>query len=365
MRLASRGLPALALAVTGLAGVLAGPAAADPGRHDPAGHVYTQNNSPAGNAVLAFNRDRDGRLTPAGSVATGGTGTGAGLGSQGAVTLSGDLLFAVNAGSNDISVLRVRHDGLRLVDRVSSGGTDPISVAVRGHLVYVLNNGGAGNISGFVVDHDGDIRPLPGSTRSLTGSGPAQVAFTPFGDRLVVTEKASNTIDTFALGRDGRPGQAVSHASSGATPFGFDFDRHSDLIVSEAAGGPSGTSAVSSYDLSHGGFSLVSPSVPNGQGAACWVLVSKSDRLAFVANTGSGTVSSYRIARDGSLTLVAGAAETVGGSAIDLAQSDDGRFLYSLTTGKIAGAHQNADGSLSPVNDATGIPAGDVGLAAD
>jgi 6-phosphogluconolactonase len=236
---------------------------------------------------------------------------------------------------------------------------------VRGRLVYVLNNGGAGNISGFVADHDGHLRPLPGSTRVLAGSGPAQVAFTPEGDRLVVTEKTSNTIDTFGLGRDGRPGAAVSHASSGATPFGFDFDRRSDLIVSEAAGGPNGTSAVSSYDLSRGGFSLVSPSVPNGQGAACWVLVSKNDRFAFVANTGSGTVSSYRIARDGSLTLVAGAAETVGGSAIDLAQSDDGRFLYSLTTGKVAGARQNGDGTVSPVNDATGLPAGDVGLAGD
>jgi 6-phosphogluconolactonase len=365
MRLNPRGLSALAVAATGLAGALAGPAAAEPGGHGPAGHVYTETNSPAGNSVLVFDRDRDGRLSPAGSVATGGTGTGAGLGSQSALARSGDLLFAVNAGSNDLSVLRVRHDGLRLVDRVASGGTDPISVAVRGRLVYVLNNGGAGNISGFVSDHDGDFRPLAGSTRALAGSGPAQVAFTPNGDRLVVTEKASNTIDTFALGRDGRPGPAVSHSSSGATPFGFDFDRHGDLIVSEAAGGPSGTSAVSSYDLSRGGFSLVSPSVPNGQGAACWVLVSKSDRFAFAANTGSGTVSSYRIGHDGSLTLVAGSAEAVGGSAIDLAQSDNGRFLYSLTTGKIAGARQNADGSLSAVNDATGIPAGDVGLAAD
>jgi 6-phosphogluconolactonase (cycloisomerase 2 family) len=198
----------------------------------------------------------------------------------------------------------------------------------------------------------------------VAGSAPAQVSFTPDGSQLVVTEKNSNTIDTFAVGRDGRAGAAVSHASSGATPFGFDFDRQGDLIVSEAHGGPGGTSALSSYGVSGGALSPISSSVPNGQAAACWVLVSRSNRFAFTANTGSGTVSSYRLASDGSVTLLDGAAQTVGGAVIDLAQSQNGRFLYSLTAGKVAGATQNSDGSLTPVNDGA-VPAGSVGLAAN
>src|SRR4051794_14131223 len=148
MRFASRGLPALTLALLGVGGVLAGPAAAHPGQHA-AGHVYTESNSASGNSLLVFDRAGDGNLTPAGSVSTGGTGTGAGLGSQGAVTRSGKLLFAVNASSNDLSVFRLHRGTPRLLDRAPSGGTDPISVAVSGRLVYVLNNGGGGNVSGF------------------------------------------------------------------------------------------------------------------------------------------------------------------------------------------------------------------------
>src|SRR5690348_1308522 len=151
--------------------------------------VYTLTNQLAGNAVAVFHRAADGTLTAAGTVATGGTGTGAGLGSQGAVILSddGQLLFAVNAGSNDVSVLTVGSAGLSLASVTPSGGTLPISLSVHGNVLYVLNAGGNGNISGFSVGTGGNLAPIAGSTQPLSGTnvGPAEVAFSPDGRRLV------------------------------------------------------------------------------------------------------------------------------------------------------------------------------------
>src|SRR5687768_7502487 len=105
-----------------------------------AGAVFTLSNSAAGNAVLAFARSADGSLTPAGSFATLGNGTGAGLGSQGAVVLSddGELLFAVNAASNTITSFAVDGSSLTRVSTVASGGTLPISLTTHADILYVL-----------------------------------------------------------------------------------------------------------------------------------------------------------------------------------------------------------------------------------
>src|SRR5258705_558882 len=167
------------------------------GDTDP-GAVYTLTNQVAGNAVAVFTRGADGRLTSAGSFATGGTGTGAGLGSQGAVVLSenGRFLFVVNAGSNDVSVFDVRPSGLSLASRTGSGGTLPISLTVHGNVLYVLNAGGNGSINGFTVGSSGALTPIAGSSRSLSGPnvGPAQGSFSPDGRRLAVTEKSTNLL---------------------------------------------------------------------------------------------------------------------------------------------------------------------------
>jgi 6-phosphogluconolactonase len=196
-----RGTVALLVMCTGL--LLAASTAGAAGGHHPVGAVYTLTNSAAGNAVAVFDRAADGSLTPDGTFPTGGTGTGTGLGSQGAVILSenGQALFAVNAGSNSISYFTVKHDGLDWQATVPSGGTSPISLALHDRVLYVLNAGGAGSITGFVVNGH-DLSPLPGSTQPLAAgsSGPAQVSFTPNGKVLVVTERNSNTIDTYVLG---------------------------------------------------------------------------------------------------------------------------------------------------------------------
>jgi len=340
------------------------------------GAVYTLTNEAGGNRVAAFKRDADGSLTPAGSYPTGGSGSGGGLGSQGAVVLSdsGRLLVAVNAGSNDISSFLVQNDGtLALADRIGSGGVRPISVTIHEDLVYTLNAGDTGNISGFTVGADGSLALLPGSTRPLssTAAGPAQVEFNPDGSVLVVTEKMTNLISTYTVGVDGIATGPNAQASAGATPFGFAFDKRGRLFVSEAFGGAADASATSSYNLSpSGSLSVVSPSVGTTETAACWVVVTGNGRFAYVTNTGSGTVSGYSIDQDGGLTLLdtdgVTAVTGAGSSPIDADVSHNSRFLFVLNAGthSIAGFRINGgDGSLTAVSEAFGLPASSVGLA--
>ncbi len=202
--------------------------------------VYTLTNAPAGNAVKVFHRGGGGSLSPGGEFATGGTGTGTGLGNQGGLVLDGNRLFAVNPGSDSISSFRVRGHGLELIDTDASGGDQPISLTVDDGLLYVLNAGGAGNITGHTISRHGALSPLVGSTRPLSGAatGPAQVSFDPRGETLVVTEKNTNLIDTYEVNGDtGLASGPNPQASAGATPFGFAFDRRGHLIVSEAFGG--------------------------------------------------------------------------------------------------------------------------------
>jgi 6-phosphogluconolactonase len=333
------------------------------------GTVYTSTNSAAANAIQAFSRAPDGSLTPAGSFATGGTGTGAGLGSQGAVVLDAGRLFAVNAGSDNISAFKVTGRGLRLRDLEPSNGDRPISLTVHGDLLYVLN-AGSDQISGFRIRRGGDLEPLAGSTRSLSGTGtdPAQVQFSPSGGLLAVTEKATNRIDTFRIGSDGVPDQLRSQPSAGETPFGFAFDTAGNLIVSEAFGSAPNASALSSYEVAPDGtIAPISPVVHTGQTAACWVVVTDNGRFAYTTNTGSGSISSYTVDRDGSIALRESiAADTGSGSSPTDLALDSGRHLFVLNSGAgTVGAYRvRGDGKLIPVDLVGGLPAGSTGLAA-
>jgi 6-phosphogluconolactonase len=339
----------------------------------PFGNVYTETNATDGNAVLVYERAVDGRLRFATSVKTGGTGTGAGLGSQGAVALSDNerWLVAVNAGSDDVSVFEVQPRGLRLVDRANAGGDQPISVGIHGSLVYVVNTG-SDTISGFRLSRRGQLEPLQGSIRPLsqTGAGPAQVAFNAEGDLLVVTEKNTNRIVTFAIDRDGLPGEAQIHTSSGTTPFGFAFGRRDRLFVSEAFGGAAGASALSSYEVDDDTFRTISASVPTKQSAACWVAVTPDGRFAYTANTGSGSITGYAVGFDGSVARLAANGVTgatgSGSAPADLALSRGGSFLYVLNGGvnTIRGFFVAPNGQLVVTNTISGLPDGAAGLAA-
>lgn len=366
------GIPALAILVF-LA--TTAPARAE----DPApggGAVFTMTDDVASNAVIAYSRGADGSLELTGAYPTGGAGSGGGegvLGSQGSVTLSRDgrFLFVVNAGSDEVSSFRVDGPLLTLAGLASSGGALPVSVTEFGGVVYVLNAGGPGNISGLVVDEHGNLTPLLGSSRPLSSatSGGAQVSFDRSGDVLAVTEKATQAISLYAVGKDGRASGPGTIASSGAVPFGFAFANHDVLVVSEAGGGPSGTSAVSSYRVDEQAAELVSASVPDFQRAACWLVISRDGHLAFVANAASGDVSTYAIDRRGELALVDGAAGVLpaGGKPLDLALTRGDQLLYALDAGNrgIVAFAVNRDGTLGSLGArATGLPASAVGIAA-
>jgi 6-phosphogluconolactonase len=362
----------LALVAGALFLALAGPAMASGGGGD--GAVYTLTNSASGNAVAVFERDRDGSLTPRGTVPTGGNGTGAGLGSQGALVLDDNRLLAVNAGSNSLSLLHVgRRGNVRLADVDPSGGVRPISVTVHGKFVYVLNAGDAStpaNIRGFIALF-GKLVPLPGSTRPLSTAAPdpAQVEFSPNGRHLVVTEKGTNMIVTYRV-RFGFAGAPNAQPSVGMTPFGFAFDPRGRLIVSEAFGGAPDASAMSSYSLSRDGtISPITATAKTTETAACWVVVTRNGRYTYTTNTGSNSITGYRIGNDGSLTILDADGKTAdtGAAPIDMAFAKGSRLLYSLAGGvpQIDGFLVNGDGSLEPIGSVGGLPPGTVGLAAE
>lgn len=340
------------------------------------GIVYTENNSPAGNSVMVYSRAADGSLSYTGQYPTGGTGTGAGLGSQGAVTLTkdGHWLFAVSAGSNQLSLFQVLNTQLKLVSTVSSNGATPISVTELNGVVYVLNAGGTGNITGFKWNAQTGLTPLANSTRPLssTTSDPAQIGFSPDGRALVVSEKGTNRLLAYYVNLLGQVGQPSVLASSGQTPFGFAFAHNNHVIVSEAFGGGVDASAASSYQVGRTGdqssaLSLISGSIHTTETAACWVAVTPDNRFSYVANTGSGTVSGYSVAAGGQLSLLDADGRTgiTGGAPADESISQDGQFLYVRVgaTNNIVGFRINANGSLSALSAPTSLPPGTAGLA--
>jgi 6-phosphogluconolactonase (cycloisomerase 2 family) len=379
MRISRRTL----LSLTLVPGLLIGAARADRGfeynvyDHHPrgaVGEVYTMSNAVDGNEVLAFSRDARGRLGPPEAYETGGLGTGSGLGNQGGVVLnrSGRWLFVVNAGSDQISVFRVRRRGLALVDVTDSGGSQPVSVAVDRNLLYVLN-AGSDSITGFHLTRHGHLAPVAGSTRPLstTGTGPAQISFSPDGQQLVVTEKATSRIVVYQLDDDGLPSDPIVHDSVGQTPFGFAFDRRGRVFVSEAAGGAPDASSVSSYELEdNGDLETISGAVPTTESAACWVVVTGNGRFAYTTNAASGSISGYFIDRDGSLSLLDADGRTgetgTGSGPIDMSLSVNSRYLYTLNggNGTISAFRVGHDGSLNPLSGVDGLPPAANGLAA-
>jgi 6-phosphogluconolactonase (cycloisomerase 2 family) len=343
--------------------------------NDHGGTVYVLSNNTTANAVLVYPRHSDGTLGTPSSIPTGGRGTGAGLGNQYGLVLDdeGEMLFGVDAGSDEISAFRVDDGSVRQTDRVASGGNQPISIAVSEHLVYVLNDGANANISGFRLTERGKLIPIPGSTRARSASAGsvdgAEIAFSPDGRSVVVTEKAANLIVTYPVLRSGLTGAPIVTRSSGRTPFGFDFTPWGTLVVSEAVGGAAGASTVSSYGIDRSAnLSLVSASVPTAQSAVCWIVVTADGRTAYAANAGTASVSSFNVARSGALGLIAGVAGSTGaGSApTDMALSRGDRFLYVRNGGNrtISIFATGDNGALAPVATVTDVPAGSNGIAA-
>jgi 6-phosphogluconolactonase (cycloisomerase 2 family) len=338
--------------------------ACPPGHGSGAAAVFVQTDNTAGNQVVAYSRAADGVLTPAGTYDTGGLGgvlTGSvvdHLASEGSLSYDqhNDLLYAVNAGSNTVSVFAVHSDHLALRQVVSSGGTFPVSVAVHGNLVYVLNAEDGGSVQGYFVAF-GRLIPLVGSTRALGldptatpqfVNTPGQVAFSPDGTQLIVTTKANGSdIDVFGVGFFGYLSSSpVVNAEPGAVPFGVTFDPAGHLVVADA-----GTDAVATFTLNRNGKVTPIDTVLTGQAATCWIAPARG--FYYASNAGSGSLSGYTSSTHGQLTFVGQTATDAG--TVDAAASAGGQYLYVQTGGKgiVDEFAVNANGTLSEIGSVT------------
>jgi 6-phosphogluconolactonase len=326
------------------------------------GAVFIMTNAASGNQIQSYTRHEDGSLQASGTVATGGNGSGGTvdpLHSQGSLVLSADhrWLFAVNAGSGTVSSFAVNGAGLTLVDTEPTNGSNPTALAQSGDLLYVLNSGGNGNVSGFRVA-GGHLHPIPGSTSNLSGTAtsPTSLAFSPNGRFLIVTESATNNIDDFRVRENGTLSDIVVNPSAGATPFAAVFAPNGALIVGNAS------NTISSYRLDwNQTLEVISDALPTLGAATCWDVVVRG-RFVYTDNAGSSNLSGFAVARDGSLAAVDGTLVGVnpsGSTNLDLAGSANGRFLYTLNagTGAIGIFSAENDGTLERTGEVDGLPA--------
>jgi 6-phosphogluconolactonase (cycloisomerase 2 family) len=365
---------AVALAVPAAASAATAHARSDGGA-GPA--VFVQTDNTAGNQVVAYQRSGDGTLTLAGTYPTGGLGgqlTGSvvdHLASQGSLGYDAQqhLLVAVNAGSNSVTVFGVHGTRLHQRQIIGSGGQFPVSVAIRGNLVYVLNALRGGSVQGYRLSPAGHLAFLRGSHRRLHLSQsatpqftntPGQVAFSPSGSQLIVTTKANgNDIDVFAVRSSGRLSASPVVNSEGSTvPFAINFDPAGHLVIADA-----GTNALSTFTLGSAGTVTLIDSVGTGQAATCWVALARG--TLYASNAGSANVSGYTSSASGQLTLLG--QTTTDPGTVDAAATPDGSFLYVQTgaNGIVDEFSVGTGGSLTSVGSVTVAgAAGGEGIAA-
>lgn len=337
--------------------------------HHVAQAVFVHTNDPAANGVIVYERATTGLLHEVHRYLTGGKGGSEDgavadpLASQGSLTYDPRhrVLFAVNAGSDTLTVFAVDGTRLRRLQTVASGGHLPTSVSVVRNLVYVLDAGGAGAISGFRIGAHNRLHPIADSTRSLGLGNPAspnflkspsQVAINPDADQVIVATKTNGVLDAFKLNDNGVPAASPSVTlSAGPVPFALTFDSHERLLVAEASG------AETSYRVQHNGELATISRVANGQVATCWSVVAKG--FSYVANSGSNTITGYSENASGLLSLLvaSGVTATTDAAPVDLASSGDGNYIYQEATraGMIDEFKVNDDGSLTRIGTVTGL----------
>ncbi|HTY84906.1 MAG TPA: hypothetical protein VMB19_11845 [Silvibacterium sp.] len=337
---------------------------------DEGGAVFAMTNAASNNQINAYTRGEDGSLQFSAAFPTGGNGSGGTLDplhSQGSLMLSADhrLLFAVNAGSGTVSSFAVRGAQLSLLDTVPTGGSMPTSVTQAGDLVYVLNAGGNGSVSGLRILGNGHLQPIPHSTGYLSGSAsaPTDVVLSPNGQFLVVLESATNKIDVFRVFPSGTLSNPVVNESAGVTPFAAVFAPGGALIVGNVTNANTVSSTISSYQLDwNGSLRVVSNALSTGGQATCWDVIGRFGRSVYTSNPNNSTLSGFNIERNGALTPIDNGVvgQTPTGSLnIDIAASDDGRYLYTLDTiaGVISTFAVQEDGSLVNLGQQDGLPA--------
>lgn len=327
----------------------------------PVGAVFVQTDGLSGNAVVAYERHSDGSLHQAGRYATGGLGlalTGSvvdHLASEGSLAQHDGELFAVNAGSDSITVFGEHGSRLHRRQVIGSGGVAPVSITAWGDRVFVLNARDGGSIQGY-RDLDGHLVSVPSWHRDLGldpnaapefTHTPGQISFTPDGSKLVITTKGNTSaFDVFTLGRHGLAAEPVVTVVAGAVPFGFQFDAAGRLIASEA-----GPNAVASFTIHRDGTVTADATETTGQKATCWIVV--DGPYVYASNAGSGTLSGYRLGHHGALTAL-GTTPTDAGT-VDAAATRDGRYLYVQTgaAGSVDEFRVAGDGALTRIGTVT------------
>lgn len=306
--------------------------------------VYTLSNEASGNKVVAFYRNNDGTIGEMARYSTGGTGNDTALGNQGALAMSQNrkFLYAVNPGSNDISVMHINTNGsLQLMSKIASGGDMPVSITERNGLIYVLNAGGTGNVTGFAYNTQGQIFQIPNSSKDLssTNAGAAQVGFSSNGKVLIVTEKNTNSITTYPLKYNGSLGAMQNTQTVSTTPSGFEVGNNNRIFVTQAVGGATQASTVSTYYVENSGkvTQLYGPLSTNGTAGGSVVATSNKQTL-YSTNAGSNTVSKINVSGLGNLSMVPGTTTAVPSlsAPTDAAMDADSKYLYMLATGNKA-----------------------------
>ena len=377
MKVLSRLVPAIGvgmLAMTALAAPAFASTGAGAGDSRDAGAVFVQTDNTAGNAVAAYHRAADGTLTLAGTYPTGGLGgilNGSvvdHLASQGSLTYDAGLglLFAVNAGSDTVSVFGVSGDRLELRQVIGSGGAFPVSVTVHGNYAYVLNALDGGTLYGYRIA-DGHLTPIPGSSRPLGldpnatpqfTHTPGQVAFTPDGSRILVTTKANgNDVDVFAVRPDGRLSRTPAvNSEPNAVPFAITFDGAGHVLIAEA-----GPSALATFALSAGGVLTQLAIAGTGQAATCWV--AGAGRYFYTSNAGSGSVSGYTVGGAGQLSPLGNTATDAG--TVDASAAGGFLYVQAGAAGIVDEFAVGAGGALTSLGSVTVAgAAGGEGIAA-
>ncbi len=371
-----------------------------------ASRAYVMSNLAGANTIIVYSRTSDGMLTKIQEVPTGGFGSGPGilppplppfpgpipLDSQDAIVLTQDgrFLLAVNPDSNEISSFAVTREGLRLADKISSGGSFPVSISEHRGLVYVANAGQSPDefigsrpsIAGFRLDRLGKFHEIPNS-RVIAGGPDASAAdlvFSPDGHQLVMTELNGNNVDVFQVSEDGRAHDEVTIPANNRTPFAAQFRPDGVLTIAETNDisrrlQVDNGASLSTYKLSGGKLIPVSKAVPNNQSAACWVRFTPDGHFAFTINAGSGTISTFSISPAGVATVLTEVTADTGGPfslPIDTDLTPDGKFLYVISA--LEGLHGvpqlplplnvstiqiysiGSDGSLTRIGTVDGLP---------
>lgn len=324
--------------------------------------VFVQTDNTAGNQVAAYHRAADGTLTLAHTYDTGGLGgilAGSAVdhtASQGALTYDAahHLLYAVNAGSDTVSVFAVHGAVLTLSQVVSSGGTFPVSVAVHGDVVYVLNAENGANVQGYRISHGRlELRTDWNRALGLDATGtpqfthtPGQVGFTGDGRQLVVTTKAaSNAVLVYRLDWDGAPAQAPTvNAFPGTVPFAFVATGRHDLALVQA-----GTGAVVSYHVAPDGTLAQQSSYATGQAATCWI--ARDGDLLFASNAGSATETGVRLGGHGALTGLGNTATDKG--TVDAVAAGSNLYVQTGAAGIVDEYSIAPDGALTQIGSVT------------